>query len=103
MSTTHVESTCDTPQNKYLRYVSNCTPIYSELLVYNRWGKLVFKELNKNKGFEGMNNTLKGDKDDLLLPSGSYFYVFSYKFNPKQEDRKLTGTVSFLNKKQKSK
>ncbi|MGB0985309.1 MAG: gliding motility-associated C-terminal domain-containing protein, partial [Saprospiraceae bacterium] len=51
----------------------------SELLVFNRWGQIVFTNDNYENDWAGT------DQTGALLPSGAYFYVFTCRSTPTSE------------------
>jgi hypothetical protein len=57
------------PKDGSYEAVSNCTLTF-ELVIYNRWGELVYFG---NTGWDGKVN-------NELAPIGSYTYVFSYSY-----------------------
>jgi gliding motility-associated-like protein len=59
-----------------------------ESLIFNRWGKLVFKTSNQTDKWDGKYNGL-----DCF--DGVYFYTITYTF-PTQQTKKIKGTVTLL-------
>jgi gliding motility-associated-like protein len=45
----------------------------NELLIYDRWGNRVFRDLNYSK-----NGLWEGEYRNLIVPDGTYFYMFKY-------------------------
>jgi gliding motility-associated-like protein len=65
-------------KNEYLR-IDNIDLTDNEVLIYNRWGDLVFETTNYNnddRAFRGR------DKNGNELPSGTYFYKIEFSNRP---------------------
>ena len=48
---------------------------YSQTLVVNRWGTIVFNKIFYKNDWDGTLNKLKSDLKDNKLPEGTYFYI----------------------------
>ena len=48
---------------------------YSQTLVVNRWGTIVFNKINYKNDWDGTSNKVKSDSKDNKLPEGTYFYI----------------------------
>jgi len=59
------------------------------LIIYNRWGDIVYESFNKEKGWNGKM------KNDIFAPAGVYTWVLSYQ-NHIGEKFKQRGTVTLL-------
>jgi gliding motility-associated-like protein len=60
----------------------------NELEIYNRWGNLVFRQINYRNTWKGENNITGG-----TLPEGTYFVIF----RTENENRILRGYVDIRN------
>jgi len=60
----------------------------AQLLIFNRWGQLIFETSKPNQGWDGTFN-------NELLPSGCYFYSLEYSFIS-GENKTLKGTLMLL-------
>jgi len=63
-----------------------------EMLIYNRWGEIMFESKNMNIGWDGSYGT-----EGLDCPSGTYTYKITFTLNGGlQEKSKVTGHVNLL-------
>ncbi|MBM3431208.1 MAG: gliding motility-associated C-terminal domain-containing protein, partial [Bacteroidetes bacterium] len=70
-------------------FTNGFDPANFQLEIYNRWGELIFKSLNSNKGWDGFYN-------GKLSPVGTYVWKVIYK-NPDLDDYKVvTGHVNLI-------
>jgi gliding motility-associated-like protein len=60
-----------------------------ELMIFNRWGELIFKTTDKTKGWDGK---LKG----ASLSTGTFVYLLKYKDNTSGKSESLKGTVVLI-------
>ena len=67
-----------------------------ELVIYNRWGGLVFKGDKDGLGNDGVNWNGKTNNEGEECPSGVYYYVFKYQFMTDEKDREVNGTVTII-------
>jgi len=74
--------------NDNFRPKANCKTEKYELMIYNRWGQVVFTTRNQNNFWDGK---LK-NKD---APAGSYIYMLKYKF-PSQDFMKANGSILLI-------
>jgi gliding motility-associated-like protein len=58
----------------------------NELIVFNRWGNIVYNKEGYDNSWEGWSN-VQGVIGNMKLPSGTYFYVLEY------GNKRLTGSV----------
>ena len=80
--------------NDYFEIVGleNLSP-QNELIVFNRWGQIVFKENNYNNDWSGYNNSSNSMFTDKLS-SGTYYYIFrTINAVPSIGDREYKGYV----------
>ena len=59
-----------------------------ELIIYNRWGEIVFKSTDQAKGWDG---TYKGAK----VEAGAYSYILKAEFSG-NVTKKLNGTITVV-------
>lgn len=72
-------------------FTTGIDPYNYELLIYNRWGELIFKSQNALIGWDGTYGP-----DAIAAPSGTYTYHILYK-NPNKDERMvLTGHLNLL-------
>ena len=57
-----------------IKGLENLSP-ENELIIFNRWGQIVFKKTNYNNDWDGTNNYSSGLFSDQLS-TGTYYYVF---------------------------
>jgi gliding motility-associated-like protein len=69
---------------------------YYEIKIYNRWGNKVFEGNADGKGNDGINWNGKTDNDGNQNSEGVYFYVFKYKFNDKESEKTLHGSIALI-------
>ena len=62
---------------KALQNCNNISGLNFTMRIYNRWGQLIFKSNDINKGWDG---TYK----NRLLPNGVYIYSFNYSYKPNE-------------------
>jgi gliding motility-associated-like protein len=74
--------------NDNFRPKANCKTEKYELMIYNRWGQVVFTTRNQYNFWDGK---LK-NKD---APAGSYIYMLKYKF-PSQDFKKANGSILLI-------
>jgi gliding motility-associated-like protein len=83
-STTVIINGCSTPETELFQFKTDCKLSYSKTLIYDRWGNIVFEEVNKNEGFDG---TYKRDN----LPYDTYFYRISYQIKSEKDTLSIQG------------
>jgi gliding motility-associated-like protein len=79
--------------NEEFGFVSNCEePTFEEysLVVYNRWGELVFETQSPGEKWDG------NQDDGTPAPSEVYFYYFNYQVTEGEEPAVLQGNVSLV-------
>jgi hypothetical protein len=74
--------------NDNFRPKANCKTEKYELVIYNRWGQVVFTTRSQYNFWDGK---LK-NKD---APVGSYIYMLKYKF-PLQDFKKVNGSILLI-------
>jgi len=74
--------------NDSFRPFSFCSFEQYELLIYNRWGQLIYKTTNQTDKWDG-----KFKNSDCS--NGVYFYLITYKF-PFQQTKNAYGTITLL-------
>jgi gliding motility-associated-like protein len=62
-----------------------------EMLIYNRWGEVMFESHNINVGWDGSYGM-----DGLDCPSGTYTYKITFLTVSSQEKKILAGHVNLL-------
>jgi gliding motility-associated-like protein len=62
-----------------------------DLMIFNRWGTKVFMSDKKNNLWNGKDYNTGGE-----CPSGTYFFVFSYKLRGKDEVTTVNGTITLI-------
>jgi len=62
-----------------------------ELLIYNRYGELMFSSTDPQVGWNG-----KYMNEGENVPQGTYFYVFTYRYNCQKADKLAEGLVELL-------
>ncbi len=76
--------------NDFFRPISACQPQLYELVIYNRWGKAIFRTVNPNEGWDGREN---GEP----APTGLYVWRLSYRFGgPPDGVTKTNGEITLL-------
>lgn len=76
--------------NDFFRPISACQPQLYELVVYNRWGKGIFRTVNPNDGWDGTEN---GEP----APAGTYLWRLSYRIGgPPAGVTKMQGEINLL-------
>jgi gliding motility-associated-like protein len=86
-----------TPDNNNLN--QNFLPVLTQgyepgtykMLIFNRWGEIVFETVNPE---EGWNGSLNGD--GKLVPDGVYVYQLNYKVKGTAEKKKLHGHINLV-------
>lgn len=63
------------PINGVFRVVYNSDVISGELLIFDRWGEIIFSTQDLDVGWDG---TFRG----IPVPTGVYGYILRYKYNP---------------------
>ena len=72
-------------------FYSGFDPYNFEMLIFNRWGELIFETRNADKGWDGSYGLSGGDAQD-----GVYTWKITYK-NPETDERKIVvGHVTLL-------
>ncbi len=70
-------------------FIINCADVFSNtLLIFDRWGELVFEADNYNNNWQGR------DMDGMDLPEGGYFYIFDY--NDGSEVKQIKGSITLI-------
>jgi hypothetical protein len=73
INTTVLNPSCpQKEEDELFKIKSDCDLSYSKTVIYNRYGNIVFEEVNSNNGFDGTN----GKKQFFL--DGTYFYLIKY-------------------------
>lgn len=62
---------------------TTCALTYSKTTIYNRWGNIVFEEINSNNGF-------KGEK----LSDGTYYYSINYQLEEQTDTLQIEGYLT---------
>jgi gliding motility-associated-like protein len=57
--------------------------------VYNKWGQVIYQEINKNKGWDGLINGQKSDP-------GTYSYYIKLKLKTSNQEFNISGKVNLL-------
>ena len=70
-------------------FTSGYDPYEFNMLIFNRWGEIVFESNNADIGWDGT----YGDK---LVQDGVYTWKINFKLNSKEENRLITGHVNIL-------
>ncbi|MEI6823559.1 MAG: SBBP repeat-containing protein [Bacteroidota bacterium] len=82
-----------TPNGDGLNDVFNIKTLYefseSKLVIYDRWGEMIFESDDKNKGWDG---TYKGK----AVPLDVYIYQFTATIKDTGEQKKITGRVTVV-------
>ena len=69
---------------------------FYEIKIYNRWGNKVFEGNADGKGNDGINWNGKTDNDGNQNTDGVYFYLFKYKFNDKESEKTVHGSITLI-------
>ncbi|MBX2870764.1 MAG: gliding motility-associated C-terminal domain-containing protein [Saprospiraceae bacterium] len=67
--------------------VTPCELTFFDLQIFGRWGQMVFRSLDENRGWDGVNTY-------DYHPPGEYIYLLKYQFSYQEEVQSLSG--SFL-------
>jgi gliding motility-associated-like protein len=67
---------------------------YYHLSVFNRWGTLLYE--SRIDGEDHTDNFTGFSSDGLLLPEGTYFYLFSYKDECSSEIQEMSGSLTIV-------
>ena len=67
-----------------------------ELFVYNRWGDLVFESSKDGIGNDGNNWNGKVQNTGAECATGTYFYIFKYRFLGQNSDNQERGTITLI-------
>jgi gliding motility-associated-like protein len=84
VSTLSLKNACPTTDSEVFKIKTDCELNYSKIMVFNRWGNIVFKELNTNQGFDGT-------YQNANLPEGAYFYYVAYQIKNEPDTISLQG------------
>lgn len=68
------------------------------LIIFNRWGQLVFESKIDGIRDDGNNWTGKTGKGDGLFPDGTYFYILNYKFKCNENFSRINGAFTLIGK-----
>jgi gliding motility-associated-like protein len=72
-------------------FTSGFDPYNFEMIIYNRWGEIVFETKDVNIGWDGSYGT-----DGRDVQEGAYTYKITYK-NPQIDERKIVvGHISLI-------
>jgi gliding motility-associated-like protein len=63
----------------------------NELVIFNRWGELVWQSYDHTEGWDGSYGV-----EALDSPSGTYIWVISFKPKDNDDKLKITGFVNLL-------
>jgi PKD repeat protein len=69
-----------------------------ELYIYNLWGELVFMGMEDGEGNDGKNWNGHVFNGSEVCPTGTYYYLFKYRFRHYDETETRKGTVTLLRK-----
>lgn len=89
VSTLSLKNVSPTPDSEVFKIKTSCELDYSKTMVFNRFGNLVFEELNTNKGFDG---TFKNE----VLPEGTYFYYINYQLKDEVDKLHIEGYLQLF-------
>jgi gliding motility-associated-like protein len=79
----------DKLNDEFLVHIENVERFY--LKIFNRWGEKVFETQDPTLGWNGlMNNT------GIILPTSTYFYILTYKFNCQENEEIVEGIVDLI-------
>lgn len=67
-----------------------------ELLIYNRWGDLIFRGDKDSEFGEGLNWNGIDQKTGKKFPEGVYFYIFKYELDCGGESGESQGTITLI-------
>lgn len=67
-----------------------------DLVIYNRWGNIVFEGKKDGLANDGINWNGREDNTGSACPDGVYFFIFKYKFAGSDEKFDAHGTVTLL-------
>ena len=68
-----------------------------ELLIYNRWGDLVFESYKNNTRDDSLAWNGNVDNVGQPCPSGTYFFILTYTFNDAlDEEVSTSGTITLI-------
>lgn len=67
-----------------------------DLVVYNRWGNVVFKGDKDGKDNDGVNWNGKRHNTGEPCPAGVYYFIFNYKLTTEIEAKSVAGTVTLI-------
>lgn len=76
------------PDNEFKPIVSFIADGSYELLIFNKWGQMIFTTSDPNEGWTGK-------QDGELQPSGAYVYLIKYR-TPEGQNMEKRGTVSII-------
>ena len=76
-----LNSSCPPAHENWVYY--NCVPDSMEFKLFNRWGNLVFETDDIEANWNGESNLMENKQ----LPEGTYFYILTYVFPGKGEER----------------
>lgn len=69
--------------------VSPCELLFFDLQIFGRWGQLVYRSQDANKGWDGVN-------DFDYYPPGQYLYLLRYQFTYQEEVEYQSGSFLLL-------
>lgn len=76
--------------NDFFGPVYACDLVNYQMLIFNRWGELLYESVDVNSPWDGLGS-------DGPLPNGSYVYRISYQERGNIRTEQLKGTISIIN------
>ena len=67
-----------------------------EIVIYNRWGTMVFRGTKDGVGNDGVNWNGKEYNEGAPCSAGTYFYIFKYKLASDTVDKNIHGTITLI-------
>jgi gliding motility-associated-like protein len=74
-------------------FTSGFDPEDYHLMIFNRWGELIFESYNNLIGWDG---TYGKNKEFGLCPDGTYTYVIEFKISKNDSRRNINGSLSLI-------
>jgi gliding motility-associated-like protein len=66
------------------------------LIIYNRWGNVVFETNKDGFGNDGINWNGKNRNNGLECPEGVYYFVFKYQMLNQNSPQSVHGTITLM-------